>query len=212
MNSIEENIKNTYDIIALDFNKTRIMIWKCVQNFINEIVDKESFILDAGCGNGKNMLFLKNKGFVNIKGCDFSYSFIELCKSKYLNVEFGNLLNLPYETNLFDNIISIAVIHHLSTEEHRIKAISELLRVVKIGGQILITVSSFEFPFYKKMESLQQDLMIPWKTPKGDILGTRYYYLFKEGELEKLCHLACPDLTNIYSFFEHENWCVILTK
>lgn len=212
MNEIELNIKNTYDKIAFEFNKTRIMIWNCVQLFIGEIEDKKASILDAGCGNGKNMLFLKKLGFENIRGCDFSDSFIKLCQMKDLNVEFGNLLELTYKTESFDNIISIAVIHHLSTEEHRVQAIKELVRVLKKGGKILITVSSFEFPFYKKMETIKQDLMIPWKNPKGDIIGIRYYYLFKENELEKICYTACPDITHIRSFFEHENWCVVLTK
>lgn len=210
MNKTELLLKNTYDLISKDFDVTRIMIWQCVQNFINDITNKKSIILDAGCGNGKNMVYLKNKGYDFVKGCDFSDNFVKICLSKKLDVIHANLLDVPFESDTFDNIISIAVIHHLSTEENRIKAISELLRVIKKGGKILITVSSFEFPFYKKMESLTQDLMIPWKNPKGDIIAHRYYYLFKTGELDRLCILAGATIIN--SFFEHENWCVVITK
>ena len=210
MNQTELILKETYDLISKDFDKTRIMIWKCVQNFINNISDKKSIILDAGCGNGKNMVYMKNKGFEFVKGCDFSDNFVKLCITKNLDVIQANLLDVPFESDTFDNIISIAVIHHLSTEGNRIKAIRELLRVIKKKGRILITVSSFEFPFYKKMESLTQDLMIPWKNPKGDILGHRYYYLFKKYELERLCCLAGGVVLD--SFFEHDNWIVILGK
>ncbi|KAF7129127.1 hypothetical protein RHSIM_Rhsim10G0118000 [Rhododendron simsii] len=45
---------------------------------------------------------------------------------------------------LGDAAISIAVLHHLSTESRRKKAIDELIRVVKKGGLVLITVYAVE--------------------------------------------------------------------
>ncbi|KAE9454250.1 hypothetical protein C3L33_13849, partial [Rhododendron williamsianum] len=45
---------------------------------------------------------------------------------------------------LGDAAISIAVLHHLSTESRRKKAIDELIRVVKNGGLVLITVWAVE--------------------------------------------------------------------
>ncbi|OMO85742.1 Methyltransferase type 11 [Corchorus capsularis] len=48
------------------------------------------------------------------------------------------------KTNFGDAAISIAVLHHLSTENRRKKAIEELVRVVKKGGLVLITVWAVE--------------------------------------------------------------------
>ncbi|XP_023549869.1 alkylated DNA repair protein alkB homolog 8-like isoform X2 [Cucurbita pepo subsp. pepo] len=48
------------------------------------------------------------------------------------------------KTGFGDAAISIAVLHHLSTENRRKKAIEELLRVVKKGGLVLITVWAVE--------------------------------------------------------------------
>lgn len=43
-----------------------------------------------------------------------------------------------------DYVISVAVIHHFSTEERRLEAINELVRITKPGGTILIYVWAFE--------------------------------------------------------------------
>jgi tRNA (uracil-5-)-methyltransferase TRM9 len=206
---IENNVINTYDVIALDFDKTRFSIWKCVRDF-SQHIDKDAYILDMGCGNGKNMNYFLNNGWMNIRGCDASVKFVSLCQSKSLNVIYGNILSIPHPDNTFDCVICIAVLHHLSTEQHRIDAINELIRVTKPSGKILITVASYEFPFYKNLGD-EQDCMIPWKnnTDKS-IIGTRYYHLFKKGELESLCQ--DEKLKSMTGFFELDNWCVIITK
>lgn len=212
MSEIEEKIKETYNTISLDFDKTRVMIWQCVKDFESLIKKKDALILDAGCGNGKNMLYYKSLNYNNLEGCDFSESFVELCKLKQLNVIYANILNTPYKSNYFDNIISIAVLHHLSTEENRVKALIELYRVLKEGGSMLITVASYEFPFYKKTKITDQNAMIPWLNAKAELMGTRFYYFFKKYELTRLCLLAGIKETNIREFYEHENWCVIIHK
>ena len=56
-------------------------------------------------------------------GCDFSQGSVDICKSKGLNTIYGDVLDIPYEDETFDYTICIAVIHHLSTEEKRQKAI-----------------------------------------------------------------------------------------
>lgn len=50
-----------------------------------------------------------------------------------LNVIHGNILIIPFESDYFDNVISIAVIHHLKTKDERVQAIKELIRITKPG-------------------------------------------------------------------------------
>lgn len=212
-NNIEiTHVIDTYGIIANEFDKTRISIWKCVQQFISSI-DKQSKILDVGCGNGKNIKFMLQNECKNVKGCDATPNFVTICRKQGFDVDEANIMNLPYVSCSFDNVICIAVIHHLSSNERRTHAISELLRVTKKGGRVLVTVSSLEEPFHKSgniIGSNGQDLLIPWNTPTKDKIGDRYYHLFVKGELEKLCEGL--EFSNIESFFEHGNWCVIITK
>jgi len=41
-------------------------------------------------------------------------------------------------------VISIAVIHHFSTDSLRIQAIEEIYRILRIGGKALIYVWAYE--------------------------------------------------------------------
>ena len=50
---------------------------------------------------------------------------------------------------------------------------------------------------------------ISWKDKKGNLLGKRYYYVFKQNELESLIH---NKNMIVESFYEKGNWGVVLKK
>ena len=142
-------------------------------------------------------------------GCDFSSGLVNICSKKGLNVINGDTLNIPFNDNSFDYTLSIAVIHHLSTIEKRKKAISELLRVTKPNGRILILVWALEQPESSRRKFTKQSNMVDWKDKKGNLLGKRYYYVFRENELESMV----DDKTKIIKTFnELGNWGIILQK
>ncbi|XP_078150275.1 tRNA (carboxymethyluridine(34)-5-O)-methyltransferase-like isoform X2 [Carex rostrata] len=138
---IEKNfVHRVYDAIAPHFSSTRFAKWPKVAGFLNSI-ETGSIILDAGCGNGKYLGLNPDCFYI---GCDISPSLIEICGNRGHEVLVADALNLPYRDNFGDAAISIAVLHHLSTEIRRRKAIEELVRVVKKGGLVLITVWAVE--------------------------------------------------------------------
>ena len=53
-------------------------------------------------------------------------------------------LRLPYRDNIFDAVISIGVIHHLTTRERRIQALKELARILCPGGKLMVYVWAME--------------------------------------------------------------------
>ena len=90
-------VEEAYDKIAVYFDKTRNYMWKKTEEFLNSL-SIESHIIDVGCGNGKNILYLKNKNYTNIFGCDISSSQVDICKNKNLRLEgrlSSGLLNFP---------------------------------------------------------------------------------------------------------------------
>ncbi|GFQ02807.1 alkylated DNA repair protein alkb homolog 8 [Phtheirospermum japonicum] len=125
-----------YDAIAPHFSSTRFAKWPKVQTFLNSL-PSGSLILDAGCGNGKYLGLNPHCYFI---GCDISGPLIKICSDKGNEVLVADAVNLPYRTGYGDAAISIAVLHHLSTESRRKGAVEELIRVVKTGGLVLITV------------------------------------------------------------------------
>lgn len=133
-------VHSVYDAIAPHFSSTRFAKWPKVAKFL-ESLTLGSIVLDAGCGNGKYLGFNPNCFFI---GCDISSPLISICANRGHEVLVADALNLPYRTGFGDAAISIAVLHHLSTEERRKRAIEELVRIVCKGGRILITVWAVE--------------------------------------------------------------------
>ena len=107
--------------------------------FISRFLRQSYRILDVGCGTGKLIAELSlNKG-VDTYGCDSSVEMMKnivnqdkirviCCKSDYL----------AYESKSFDVVISVAVFHHLYSEEAVIHTMQEMVRVAKKGSKIII--------------------------------------------------------------------------
>ena len=91
---MEEKVKDFYNSYSKRFSQTRYSVWDVVKNFNNSI-NPNSKILDAGCGNGKNMVYLQNEGHT-VKGVDFSDSLLDICKEKSLDVQYSDIRKFLY--------------------------------------------------------------------------------------------------------------------
>ena len=129
----QQFVQDTYEIIADRFNITRAYLWKGVKEFLNK-VPAYSTIVEIGCGNGKNLLYRKD--CINI-GFDFCNRFCEICKDKDIESLVANNLSIPLRNNSSDFVLSIAVIHHLYTEERRVLALNELVRILSDSLEFL---------------------------------------------------------------------------
>ena len=180
MTSFElENVKYIYDIISPHFDVTRTNVWKDVEIFVNSF-EKNSYVLDAGCGNGKNM-YRKDCMFV---GCDFCKNFLEMIISKNHQGLQINVKCLPFRDSIFNYSLCIAVIHHIKEKEDRIKAIKELIRVTKKKGKILISVWEAHGKYNKGNNFVKWTLQKKYnKKQTKDTILNRYYYMYDGKEL-----------------------------
>ena len=108
--------------------------------------------------------------------------------------------------------MSIAVLHHLSTEERRLAAMQEMVRLVKRGGCLLIVVWAREQTGHHAYSPLAQDsanIMVPWKS--GDRTFLRFYHLFEEHELESLVSMV-EGVEVAESGYDRDNWYVVANK
>ena len=200
--SLNMDVRTTYNTIANEFSRTRYTVWDAVKVFLDDI-QPNTVLADIGCGNGKNMLYRKD--IMNI-GMDICENFVKICREeRNLNVTHGSILNIPFDMNIADNTICIAVIHHLETLEERVKALSELIRITKPGGHIMIYVWCFEQDPKSKNKFTSQDEMVPFKNIKGDILSYRYYHLYLQGELEKEINMI-NQINKEYNFMIKESF------
>ena len=126
----------------------------------------------------------KNLKFIGIDSCN---EFLEICKTKKLNVLLSDMCSLPFTDNSFDGIISIASFHHLSTNLRRQKSLKEMNRILKVDGLCLLSVWSINQPEKtKRVFNNYGNNLVDWK--KGDTVYHRFYYIFKLDELNDLIH------------------------
>lgn len=94
-------------------------------------------VLDAGCGTGNFSMKLLDMG-CRVTGIDISRGMLEKAQEKArerAEFKFMDVYSLDYPDNYFDAAFSIAQFEFL---EDREKAVEELLRVTKPGGQLIV--------------------------------------------------------------------------
>lgn len=137
-------------------------------------------ILDLGCGCGRNIIpYLKN-GFT-VSASDISEVAINAAKSYVLEVcnsdevlfEKCGMTQLLFKDSSFDAVVSISVINH-GFKEDVLKAISEINRVLKVGGFLLLTVISKEHITFGSGQLVEKDTFI---TDKGIDAGIPHHFM-----------------------------------
>ena len=98
-------------------------------------------ILDLGCGNGKNSIYISEQGENNkVYGIDISQTAINLAKQAYPlgNFQVGNIGNsFPYSDKYFDIILDITSSNSLS-EKERGNYLKEIARIIKPDGYLFV--------------------------------------------------------------------------
>ncbi len=105
--------------------------------------DKSVKVLDAGCGDARFFGVLRDKGYKNLHGVDYSESALSFARLLVPQAEFhaANISKMPFPDDSFDAIFCIETVEHLIPET--IPAVmAEFRRVLKPGGQLVITVPS----------------------------------------------------------------------
>lgn len=98
-------------------------------------------ILDVGTSTGTNLRLLKEMGFTNVIGLDRSPEAIRWCNDKGLGlVREGDVCLMPFSDQTFDLVLATDILEHVDDDQ---KALSELQRVLKKTGHIVITVPTF---------------------------------------------------------------------
>lgn len=116
------------------------------REFFRKILLENSFntsatILDIGTSTGTNLKLLKDLNYENTIGIDYSKVALDFCTSKgFNNLLQANVYNLPLPDASVDLILLTDILEHVNDRQ----ALSEVLRVLKPGGKVLITVPAFQ--------------------------------------------------------------------
>ena len=161
------------------------LVNKFMYNFTLELMylNEEDKVLEVGFGNGKFLKKLESKVKFSA-GIDISKTMIEEAQKKVQESELklGSIENIPYKKETFNKIFTINTIYFWKKPK---KAISELHRISKKGGQIYITLtpkkemeglSEYNFKLYETSqieELLENQGFINIKTEKTNWLRIR---------------------------------------
>lgn len=139
-----------------------------MKSIVNSIhLKKDSKILDAGCGHGAFMLQF-NRQAANISeiiGIDIwsnkdqgSNSIAATQKimensnlADKVKLKTANILNMPFNDNEFDLIVSSLVLHNIKPFEKRKAALVNIARVQKQKGQLVIMDIGYETSKYVRI-------------------------------------------------------------
>jgi SAM-dependent methyltransferase len=111
-----------------DYYPTYLAKLEAVRSWLRALPDG-SRVLDAGCGEG--VLVDEFASRLAIEGLDPNYS--------SPRVRSGSLLSLPYDAGTFDRSMCLDVLEHLAYEDQP-QALAELFRVLRSGGELLVSV------------------------------------------------------------------------
>lgn len=144
--------KTQYKLLVLGNNSIKKLLkpFSGLHNyhiFYNININRDSNILDVGCGNGKSFLFpLAEIGFKNLKGCD---PFIgkNIVYDNGLTIEKSNIFAM---NGHWDVITYHHSFEHVSNPQEHLDAIKRLLKPNGVCIIRIPTVSSFAWKHYGK--------------------------------------------------------------
>lgn len=107
-------------------------------------------ILDAGCGTGRNLMYLMNSG-AQVFGVDQNAEAISRLRDMASafpqvnpeeNFKVASVEQLPFEKETFDLVISSAVLHFAENQSHFEVMLNSMWDVLKPGGYFFCRLAS----------------------------------------------------------------------
>jgi len=118
-------------------------------------------VLDVGCGAG---VLLSEVAATNVRvGIDRSTEAIQLARrlDPALRLSRADMLALPFQGATFDVVIFCGMLE-VPQREQKAQAVRELARVLRPGGQLLLTTPNRRYPRYRG-----HDLMVTYEELQG---------------------------------------------
>ena len=242
------HVKDVYDSIAKEWHGTRYKSWPRVEEFVLSL-PRGSLVADLGCGNGKMAAACRQGGHFAL-GCDFSIELVRISASEQRmevrratgttrrrrrlartplwrsQSQAADVMRLPYRSGAFDAALSIAVLHHVSSEGRRRLLFAETLRVLRPGGLALFYAWAMDQGDGRSGHVFaSQDVFVPFtqrppppaaageearEAPAAAVVHQRYCHVYREGELRALAESV--GATVLQEYCDTGNHCVLVRK
>lgn len=150
-------------------------------------VPPDATILDVGCGTGTLTAWIKQQHpGARVIGLDLDPAILQMARDKAaksgVDVEFieANAADMPLPPDSVDCVFSSLFFHHLLPEQ-KVKALREIFRVLKVGGEVHI--SDWGRPTNKLMRGLFYvvQLLDGFATTDDSVAGRLVEYVEQAG-------------------------------
>jgi ubiquinone/menaquinone biosynthesis C-methylase UbiE len=213
-----ENVKQA---LRLSLGSPMLIEVPYVLELIGDVCGKK--VLDSGCGTGFYSLWLSEKG-AKVLGVDGSREMVKIAKekasSKNLDAQFlvGDVTELRMEDDAFDVVLSTLVLMEV---KELAKAISELIRVAKKGGDIVVSI---QHPLltggdwerengqklFRKIDNYftERELEVVWESEKKEHVPFKSYHRPLQAYVQPFLERGCI-LTNLVEPYPHEAYAIL---
>ena len=108
--------------------------------------------LDVGCGTGALAGRLSRSGFT-VTGLDPSQGMLDVMAEAEPSVRSvrGDGAELPFDDQSFDLTLTVAALHHIADPDAVHKTLTEMVRVTREGGRIVIWDHNPRNPYWKSL-------------------------------------------------------------
>lgn len=167
---------------------------------------KKSAFLDLGCGLGRHaMLFGKNGFYVSCfdiseDAVSRTRAWAESEEGLCFRYDIGDMLSLPYSDASVDCVLCRNVISHTDTEGVK-RAISEIYRVLKNGGECYVTLASkSDWGYRQDWTAIDDNTKL--RLEEGPEYGIPHFYADYELIFELFSKFEIINVEHIETFYE----------
>ncbi|MCF7917636.1 class I SAM-dependent methyltransferase [Candidatus Gracilibacteria bacterium] len=206
-------LMSEYDQFAKDFSRTRQGDWPEF-DLIFPHLHKGDRILDLGCGNGRLRKFLSSDIIPQGQyfGLDISEELLRFARTEFPKDHFfrGDFAKkLPFGTDNFNMVISIAAFHHLLSQADQLSFLGECHRILRSGGILFLT--TWKLPRKYFWSNFLAGRWKNWIIPFGVEKHFRTYRKVSDSELRKLLKKSKFKVISA-DLFRNKNYVAIAKK
>jgi len=216
-----QRTKNVESALRLSLGSPMLIEVPYILELIGDVRGKK--VLDVGCGTGFYSLWLSEKG-AKVLGIDSSEEMIKIAKEKaskkMLDAKFsiGDITDLRIEDSVFDVVLSTLVLMDVKELD---KAVGELVRVTRNGGDIvisvqhpIITAGDWEREsgqkLFRKLDDyfMERELEVVWEGEKKEQVTFKYYHRSLQAYTQPFLERGCV-LTHLIEPYPHEAYMIL---
>ena len=128
--------------------------------------------LDVGCGTGVLASRLAGAGYT-MTGIDPSAGMLQILRARTADVKAvqGSGTALPFDADAFELVLTVATLHHIADSGDVRRTLSEMVRVARPGGRVLVWDHNPRNPYWGRlMARVPQDTGEERLIPEDEVL------------------------------------------